>query len=62
MIRSMIFTPRASFSSPQPAPLHATTSKGKDHPNMVDAFFTMTAYSDVSVEDMMSVLEEIWDL
>ena len=62
MIRSMIFTPRASFSSPQPAPLHATSSKSKDHPNMFAAFFTMTAYPDVSVEDMMSVLEEIWDV
>lgn len=29
---------------------------------MVDAFFSMTAYLDVSVEDMMSVLEEIWDV
>lgn len=29
---------------------------------MVDALFTMTAYADVSVEDVMSVLQEIWDV
>jgi len=29
---------------------------------MIDAFFAMTAYLDVSVETMMSVLQEIWDV
>lgn len=29
---------------------------------MIDAFFAMTAYLDVSVGDVTSVLQEIWDV